>query len=184
MKLNDVFKLNLQSKGGAKLFDKIMNRYGIPKDEGNTFKESVEVVSSGSNDSGKIDYYRIIYTDGNDPGTMAIGFATRVLYNTVLGQSEDIVCLEGNIHNVEIKKVKAIRVDHDIPCILPANKGYDRYVYEIYGNIYVRFQQIVKQLGNEITEEEIKDALSYYIEEITEEQYESMKDVKNTIVGL
>lgn len=47
MKLNDIFKLDMKSKGGNKLFDRIMNRYGIPKSEYTKIKESLNNQSGG-----------------------------------------------------------------------------------------------------------------------------------------
>ena len=79
MKLNDVFKLNLQSKGGAKLFDRIMNRYGIPKDEGDVFKESVEVVSSAETKP-KYEYEYVYVTEGASSDILQLASLVATMY--------------------------------------------------------------------------------------------------------
>ena len=46
MKIQDIFNLP-QNRGGAKLFQRIMNRYGIPKEDSKELKNNVDNSSSG-----------------------------------------------------------------------------------------------------------------------------------------
>ena len=50
-KLKDIFTLNLNTRGGAKLFQRIMNRYGIPKEDSKELKNNVDNSSSGGGSS-------------------------------------------------------------------------------------------------------------------------------------
>ena len=46
MKIQDIFNLP-KNRGGAKLFNRIMNRYGIPKEDSKELKNNIDNSSSG-----------------------------------------------------------------------------------------------------------------------------------------
>lgn len=56
MKIQDIFNLP-NNRGGAKLFQRIMNRYGIPKEDSKELKNNIDNSSSGGGSSGE--YYLI-----------------------------------------------------------------------------------------------------------------------------
>lgn len=56
MKIQDIFNLP-KNRGGAKLFQKIMNRYGIPKEDSKELKNNIDNSSSGGGSSGE--YYLV-----------------------------------------------------------------------------------------------------------------------------
>lgn len=59
MKIQDIFNLQ-KNRGGAKLFDRIMNRYGIPKEDSKELKNNIDNSSSGGGENtGKIEYLYI-----------------------------------------------------------------------------------------------------------------------------
>lgn len=69
MKIQDIFNLP-KNRGGAKLFQRIMNRYGIPKEDSKELKNNVDNSSSGG--GGGILYLkyngeRHFVTVGNNP---------------------------------------------------------------------------------------------------------------------
>ena len=56
MKIQDIFNLP-KNRGGYKLFNRIMNRYGIPKDDAKELKKNIDNSSSGGGSSSNIEYY-------------------------------------------------------------------------------------------------------------------------------
>ena len=56
MKIQDIFNLP-KNRGGYKLFNRIMNRYGIPKDDAKEIKKNIDNSSSGGGSSSDIEYY-------------------------------------------------------------------------------------------------------------------------------
>ena len=58
MKIQDIFNLP-KNRGGYKLFNRIMNRYGIPKDYAKELKKNIDNSSSGGGSSSDIEYYTL-----------------------------------------------------------------------------------------------------------------------------
>lgn len=63
MKLKDVFNLNLNTRGGVKLFDKIANKYNLIKSDR---KNLVEVVNKGEGSSSDMEYYKTLLELGKE----------------------------------------------------------------------------------------------------------------------
>lgn len=59
MKLSDIFSLNLNSKGGVKLYRKIMGKYNIPKQDSKQLVKEIRNSSEGVGNS-KIKYYKCL----------------------------------------------------------------------------------------------------------------------------
>ena len=57
MKIQDIFKLDLNTGGGNKLFARIMNKYNVPKKEYEKVKENIGKSSSGG--GGQLEYLYI-----------------------------------------------------------------------------------------------------------------------------
>lgn len=62
MKIQDIFKLNLANRGGVKLFNRIMGRYNIPKEDN---KQLIKEVRNSSEGGGDKEYY-YKWKDGAD----------------------------------------------------------------------------------------------------------------------
>lgn len=95
MKIQDIFNLP-KNKGGAKLFKRIMNRYGIPKEDSKELKNNVDNSSSGG--SSKVEYWGI--SDRYNSG----GYLD-VLIHMVGGYIKGIRDESGNVEIVNVYTV-------------------------------------------------------------------------------
>lgn len=72
LKLKDIFNIDISSKGGGKLYKKIMRKYNIPLKEIKEVKqEIVECSSGGSGEGAKEYYYKWLTDDENIRGDIA-----------------------------------------------------------------------------------------------------------------
>ena len=81
MKIQDIFNLP-KNRGGAKLFQRIMNRYGIPKEDSKELKNNIDNSSSGGGENtGQIEYLYICFS-------MTATNPTRDIMLTYLGNAQ------------------------------------------------------------------------------------------------
>ena len=114
MKLQDIFKLDLNTGGGNKLFARIMNKYNIPKKEYEKVKDKLENFSgggdSGSSDNERLDeplYYKIELPE--DASSTQKEYWDTMLY-TILSPNSYIV-LKGeskDMPNIEVPILTSI----------------------------------------------------------------------------
>ena len=153
MKLSDIFSLNLNSKGGAKLFKKIANKYNLDYKQ---VRKSVEENVGGG--SSKIKYYNCI--DGN---AMAIaerlGAADHIAYMNVYSYDDNGNAIDTYIVSYKMLKQEGLRFAVRHIAFLPTS-------IVIEGGIRLTinsFEELLSMLGS-----------SAYIElfkEITEEEF-------------
>lgn len=80
MKLSDIFKLDLNTGGGNKLFARIMNKYNVPKKEYENVKQEMNSFSGGG-DSGSsdVEYWKFNhFLNTNDADTYAVTVASTI----------------------------------------------------------------------------------------------------------
>ena len=59
MKLSDIFKLDLNTGGGNKLFARIMNKYNVHKKEYENVKQEMNSFSGGGDSDDSAEYYKV-----------------------------------------------------------------------------------------------------------------------------
>ena len=87
MKIQDIFNLP-KNRGGAKLFQRIMNRYGIPKEDSKELKNNINNSSFGG---GKMEYYKLNkekYGDEQD-SPLHILFRISCLYPSIIKVNDE-----------------------------------------------------------------------------------------------
>lgn len=169
MKIQDIFKLNLNDRGGVKLFNKIMGRYNISKADS---KELInEVQNSSSGDGGVKEYY--YKTDENakeEVMSLLLEVFSSCNINVLLKKPFDEVIFEtsltmciASVEDATEQYIGYIKLDGRL-CTLVTLGDYDSLnpigVFE--GNIIDRLNKIgMPEYSN-------------YFQEITKEEYESM----------
>lgn len=175
MKLKDIFNIDLSTRGGVKLYRKIMGKYNIPKQDS---KQLVKEIRNSSEGGGVKEYYYKMH-DSLINDKEAIKEMVQMFYqlfsrvDTLSKLSDDIVitsiCTEYSserTHNIGYFKVV------DYPFYLPSYDEYGKLLRVAYmtGDFYKR----LSFLQPDISIDEIKAQMSQIIQEITKEEYESM----------
>ena len=176
MKIQDIFNLP-KNRGGAKLFNRIMNRYGIPKEDSKELKNNIDNSSSGGG-SNDIEYYYksvnmtddakalIKYLAGTFPIIKikhpAIGIVDRVVGNSV--DYGDIITQEGI----------AFSIPNGEYILFYSQREPDNSTFEVKCN-YPKGDLFNKMLENNILPEEsikeVVDFLKQVFIPITEEEF-------------
>ena len=186
MKLSDIFSLNLNSKGGAKLFKKITNKYNLDYKEA---RKSVEENVGGG--SGVKEWYYSIdipgLTDLMGEETMAL-FTTGFFPNYViaLANNKYVEFYIGNANIIVdewdfIKTMTALRVIDNIPISIESQSN----MYFCYGNIFDKLKSVMTIYNPSGSEEydNFVAMISPYIEEISKQEYESLIEQPAIILG-
>ena len=122
MKLKDIFSLNHNSKGGAKLYRKIMGKYNIPKQDS---KQLVKEIRNSSEGGGVKEYY-YKWKDGADK----------------LNELFELIGIVGRVKNIIVIHEK-IKGESLYPVV------NDKCLIPIYGSEYKIFLQ--DENGNRFT---------------------------------
>lgn len=158
MKIQDIFNLP-KNKGGAKLFQRIMNRYGIPKEDSVELKNNVDNSSSGGG-GGEIKYLYICFSIT----------ATQANRDTVLSYL-------GNAQIVEYKgKLSIGTIIKSITMSSPytmAGTTPPQYVKIVKGIIIQNGKTYDCTSFDKLIQNEGVDSSKFY--EITEEEYNNYK---------
>lgn len=175
MKLKDIFNIDLSTRGGVKLYRKIMGKYNIPKQDSKQLVKEIRNSSEG----GVVKEYYYKMQDSLMTEKDAIVSVTAMCYqlfsrvDTLSKLNDDIVitsiCTEYSSERTNgIGYFKV--VDHSF--YLPSYDEYGKLLGVTYmnGDFYRR----MSCLQPNVFIDEIKAQMSQIIQEITKEEYESM----------
>lgn len=177
MKLKDIFSLNLNSKGGAKLYRKIMGKYNIPKQDS---KQLVKEIRNSSEGGGVKEYY-YKWKDGADKLNELfelIGIVGRVKNIIVIGRlTYNMV----GAYNGDDFDNKELMRNSDAFCIFGEETPIvfldDNYLTIPKGNIIDKLNALIDMYPQEDVSQAIPLLIDYVnnnLIEITKEEYESM----------
>ena len=190
MKLSDIFSLNLNSKGGAKLFKKIANKYNLD------YKQVRKSVEENVGGGGAKEYYYLFDADKaleafgmseeefNAALTESNGVAISLFFygalNFIVGSTDHyyreyvIANQLSKFTSINVfKKIKAIKLYDNIT---PMEIFIDTEHYSIVGNLEDRY---IKQKN--ISDFDLPNP-ALYTTPITKEEYEALIDVPSIIV--
>lgn len=120
MKIQDIFNLP-KNRGGAKLFNRIMNRYGIPKEDSKELKNNIDNSSSGGGggDGGNsdVEYWKI--SEGLTRDDKVIIYALGSMFKMIdvndnIGIAGGIIPLQENSSGSPIKTLLAFMFNKTI----------------------------------------------------------------------
>lgn len=190
MKLSDIFSLNLNSKGGAKLFKKIANKYNLD------YKEVRKSVEENVGGGGAKEYYYLFDADKcievsgvseedfNAELTQSNGHIISLFFYSALNfivvgtdhyYREYVITNQlSQFTSINVfKKIKAIKLYDNIN---PMEIVIDTEHYNIVGNLEDRY---IKQKN--ISDFDMPNP-ALYTTPITKEEYEALIDIPNIIV--
>ena len=153
MKIQDIFKLNLKTRGGVKLFHRIMNRYGIPKEDNVKLKQNVEIASSCGGSSTNFPY-RITYFKVNNTNWASLADFISIYYPIIATVNLDNG--KGEKHLVDRSILNDVRIFTVI--------DWDIVTPEYSINLDFVFKAL--EGSPEVD----------YVEEITQEEYNNIKN--------
>ena len=161
MKIQDIFKLNLKTRGGVKLFHRIMNRYGIPKEDNVELKQNVEIASScggsSSNFPYRISYFKVNIVYWADIAERIVQYYPIIA--TVVGE------VDGKIYIFDIN-------------LYDSNLLRDVYVFCVINWDITTPQETINL--NKILKSFEGSPVIDYIEEITQEEYNNLRNQVET----
>ena len=167
LKLKDIFNIDISSKGGGKLYKKIMRKYNIPLKDVKEVKQEIVECSSGDGEGVKEYYYKVIDEQVYEiiKGCHYIlisGIILRNHYEYLYIALSDLNFLAFRIADIEMTYWGYTEY----------NK-VDRGVI-LRGNLYERISLGITAAGNPMSVEDVKNQFGSMLEEITKEEYESM----------
>lgn len=190
LKLKDIFNIDISSKGGSKLYKKIMRKYNIPLKDVKEVKQEIVECSSGDGEGVKEYYYRFkdeyLNTNIYD---ITIEETTVIEFLQIFCGIDTIICpiddndivkyAEVNSYFVLINKLKItpyfkiIDSNSFTAVSYPDDKTIPSdAIIRRKGNISDRIKN--SHSGNEEEINYIIELINTYIQEITKEEYESM----------
>lgn len=183
MKLSDIFSLNLNSKGGAKLYRKIMGKYNIPKQDS---KQLVKEIRNSSEGEGVKEWYYTINVQGiydsvgeEDALILMMSICPNyIVSTTVVGKKFEQAFYSWKDFDISnTKEIIAFRCVENFP----AQVASDDKIYFIYGDSYTKLKHIAKLTDTDY--EMVLNMISPYISEISKEEYESLIEQPAIILG-
>ena len=189
LKLKDIFNIDISSKGGGKLYKKIMRKYNIPLKEIKEVKQEIVECSSGGGEGVKEYYYKVldnIFDDVLIGGLLSTYTIDSVIVPievygdyTIIGDVN--MSLFNMVSNIAYAKgaPKAIK-------LLDNFNGYWDYLdwaSNSYPNKFVKvgkgniITKVLTTVPENIPEEQINQMIELVnscLQEITKEEYESM----------
>ena len=158
MKIQDIFNLP-KNRGGAKLFQRIMNRYGIPKEDSKELKNNIDNSSSGGGSKIGV-YYKL-----NKKG-VGVDSANDTLYAQFKQEN-----LDGSIDITN--KTSAYSSIIAVAMYPLGNKDLFIHSLEEYYTFEIKYE------NPDITDEELNDILKDEVfskfTPITEQEYYNLK---------
>lgn len=147
MKIQDIFNLP-KNRGGAKLFQRIMNRYGIPKEDSKELKNNIDNSSSGG--GSKMEYYKLNKEKyGDEEGSpLHLAFNISFCYPSIVKAND------GDMIKFCAPMVTMVTFESELSNILPMWEGiaFDPNIKTcIYNPGYVEYncnnlQELIKYL--------------------------------------
>lgn len=179
LKLKDIFNIDISSKGGSKLYKKIMRKYNIPLKDVKEVKQEIVECSSSGGEGVKEYYYRV---DNEIPGEirgLLVGLLNMVLVSSVLISNtidDFTTCYKvtnstnrdgtGASLNAYYTTIRAFSyLDGDTYF---TTYGMDKAI-KLSGNIFDKFLQYGKEEA-----EFMLPMIEPYLKEITKEEYKAM----------
>lgn len=170
LKLKDIFNIDISSKGGGKLYKKIMRKYNIPLKDVKEVKQEIVECSSGDGEGVKEYYYKTDESIKEEVLMILVELFSSCNTNILLKKLSGEVVFETNLSicfsNIEhaiSQYAGYIKLDGRPSTVVILN-DYDNFVPDgiFEGNITDRFNKIgMSEYSN-------------YFQEITKEEYESM----------
>lgn len=190
MKLKDIFNIDLSTRGGVKLYRKIMGKYNIPKQDS---KQLVKEIRNSSEGGGVKEYYYLFDADKcieisgvseedfnaeltqNNGAIISLffyGALNFIVEGTDYYYREYVITNQLSSINV-FKKIKAIKLYDNIN---PMEITIDTEHYNIVGNLEDRYIKQKNIGGFDMPNPALYTTL------ITKEEYEALIDIPNIIV--
>jgi len=181
LKLKDIFNIDLNSKGGGKLYKKIMRKYNIPLKDVKEVKQKIVECSSGGDIGAKEYYYK--FKDTAIPQMVQLSAAICHITSIIKKYNNKF------IENSQSAKIASSIISSTDTLQFIAFKYIDIEVYEInvpidepiidksgLGNLNERLYNLFidGETANEDIYNQYKGGFELTFEEITKEEYESM----------
>lgn len=181
LKLKDIFNIDISSKGGGKLYKKIMRKYNIPLKDVKEVKQEIVECSSGSGEGVKEYYYKVIGDGEMLP-----------IFTGFIGIIHCITHIEENlyikVHNVAgnyykglydtdfLKNIIAFAITENATTIYSVSQDLGSPTSNIIsipkGNVNEKLKNLAESVSAPY--EEVKSLFDATCQEITKEEYESM----------
>ena len=188
LKLKDIFNIDISSKGGGKLYKKIMRKYNIPLKDVKEVKQEIVECSSGSGEGVKEYYYKcnhenIPYKDKTLFDVLKycciltgiidnLGFC----YNKNIDRNKNLDPLEDRFwenYDYGSNIIAFSILDREI-----LSYYYEKVVYSSKGDLYSKCKEFLPQTAPpDVSQDVINAAVEMFktmYQEITKEEYESM----------
>ena len=180
LKLKDIFNIDISSKGGGKLYKKIMRKYNIPLKDIKEIKQEIVECSSGGGEGVKEYYYKIL--DDNQLDGLILQFCNikRAICRFRLETGEEFVYKETavwhylNVNNISNPIAFVINDEEPIVIAQPNSSARLHASYLAKGNLIDRIVEYSSAVGQTIPKEQAQTILEPVIQEITKEEYESL----------
>lgn len=128
------------------------------------------------------------FSDNPSSAVMLIGYFSYYVGLRGVGTKEKYIEFQTNITMDSIttkffKNTKGAKVVDSIPIFTVISDGNSDYPAYIYGNYYQRMLLLTKVFAPSVTLEQVKESLLPYITEISKEEYETLIEMPNVILG-
>lgn len=178
MKLKDIFNIDLSTRGGVKLYRKIMGKYNIPKQDS---KQLVKEIRNSSEGGGVKEYY---YKYNRSEELDASQFYRNIVVIEVLySGGEEVIPLNKTFTNYGVDEPLTTLIDRNCVAIKISDSRVNYITYDSNmpfmvipkGSIVDKLLYLAKKSG--LPEDQIEgyiNAINNVFKEITKEEYESM----------
>lgn len=182
LKLKDIFNIDLNSKGGGKLYKKIMRKYNIPLKDTKEVKQEIVECSSGAGEGGIKEYY-YKFNDTNIESMHESIAEILTFCSIVTGFIDKLgTCLNKYTdRNKEIYPIEKFFETSNVIAFSILDKEVLSYYYadvSIYskkGDLYSKTREYLSAV--KFPQDQIElymEAFKSTFEEITKEEYEAM----------
>lgn len=168
MKIQDIFKLNTNTRGGVKLFNRIMGRYNIPKQDSKQLIKEIRNSSNGDSGGIKEYYYKVI----NEQAYNAIKGFPFVLISGIIAYRGYEYVYAPHLGDIEFLAFRITDIEMTYWGYIEYNK-IDRGII-LKGDLYERATLGLNAAGQSISIEDVKNQFGTLVQEITKEEYESL----------
>lgn len=177
MKLKDIFNIDLSTRGGAKLYRKIMGKYNIPKQDSKQLVKEIRNSSEGGGDT--LYYYK--WKDGADKfNELLVAIGNILIIKNIINVGCLLYKMIGYYTGEELSNMELIR-DSDAFCIFGEETtifGFGNNPVTIpKGNLIDKVNALRVIYPSEDASQIIPLVIDYVnnnLTEITKEEYESM----------
>lgn len=168
LKLKDIFNIDLNSKGGGKLYKKIMRKYNIPLKDVKEVKQEIVECSSGGGERVKEYYYKVI----DEQVCEIIKTFPYILISGIICNKRYEYIYAPHLGTPNFLAFRIVDIEMTYWGYIEHNK-IDRGII-LKGNLYERISLGITAADNPVSVEDVKNQFGSMLEEITKEEYEAM----------